>query len=614
RRAGLEALIVTETGGLALLAGFILMGIHAGTYDIPEILSGKAFLSTHPVYPCMLLLILLGAFTKSAQFPFHFWLPSAMMAPTPVSAYLHSASMVNAGVYLLARLLPVMGQTFLWKYILIITGLTTFLIGIYISLTRRDMKSILAYTTISSLGLMIFLLGAGTPQAVKASLLYLVIHALFKSTLFMMAGIIDEKSGTRDIYQFGHMWKNSKVSAVITVLALLSMAGMPPLIGYIGKEVIYEAALHTEIIGFLMIAVVVLSNAFMFFISAVLGHQLIFKKKKNPLEISVKPGAIFTAGAAILALSGLVLAFFPGKFEPLLKQAVYAASEKTVPVDLKLWHGINKVFFLSMFTLVLGTVFFLARNSLLSFFRRINEYLIPVSFSDLFDRAVKGILAISLKMTLFLQHGYQRIYLLTIFLVTGAFLWFLALSSGVNISDLAFSEISFHIAGIALVTCVAAVAAAVIETKLAAIVTMGVVGYGIAAIYLMFSAIDLAITQLLIETLTLVIFVMVVYKLPQFERFSNRMSRLRDGLIALFTGGGITAALLISGIASQDPVFHISEVLADKSYVEAHGRNIVNVILVDFRALDTMGEISVVLIGALGILSILSDKFKRKKI
>jgi multicomponent Na+:H+ antiporter subunit A len=614
RKAGLEALIVTETGGLAMLAGFILMGIETGTYEIPEILSGTSYLSQNPVYPSILILILLGAFTKSAQFPFHFWLPSAMKAPSPVSAYLHSASMVNAGVYLLARLLPVLGHTLLWKYILMITGLVTFLTAVYISLSRRDIKSILAYTTISSLGLMVFLLGSGTSTAVKAALLYLVIHALFKSTLFMIAGIIDEKSGTRDIYVFGHMWKNMKITAIITLLALLSMAGMPPLIGYIGKEVVYEATFHDPLIGNLMIAVVVLSNAFMFFVSAILGYQLIFKRKKDPPEISGKPGLIFTAGAAILALTGLVLAFFPGNFEPLLRQAVMGVVEKPVDVDLGLWHGFNNVFWVSMLTLVLGFIFFNFRKPILIFFKKINNYLIPVDFSDLFNSSGRIFGRLSSKTTLFLQHGYQRIYLLVIFVVAGFLLWFLVLKSGIDLPERPLSELTLYIAGIALVTWTAAIAATLIETKLAVIVTMGVVGYGIAAFYFIFSAVDLAITQILVETLVLVIFVMVVYKLPRFQQYSSGKTRLRDALIALFTGGSITAILMVSNTADGVSVFQVSEVLASKSYLEAHGRNIVNVILVDFRALDTLGEITVVLTGAIGIFAMLSDKFKKKKI
>lgn len=290
RRAAWQALIITEGGGLIMLAGFILLGQAAGSYSLEEILSGRFALRQHPHYPVILPLLLAGALTKSAQFPFHFWLPAAMKAPTPVSAYLHSASMVNAGIYLLARFLPVFDDSLPWKAGLVPIGLLTMFFGVSRSVMLRDMKEILAYTTISVLGLLVFLLGTGSSEALEAALFYLLVHAFYKSGLFLTAGIIDKKTGTRDIYAISRLWNNMKVTAVITILLLLSMAGMPPLLGYMGKEKIYHAVLQAGEAGWPALSILVLSNALMFLVSAIFAEKLFFSGNRNPAGPIRRPG------------------------------------------------------------------------------------------------------------------------------------------------------------------------------------------------------------------------------------------------------------------------------------------------------------------------------------
>lgn len=609
RTAALQALLITEFGGLSLLAGFILLGSAGGTYEIRELLTRQELLTAHPLYLPMLLLILAGAFTKSAQFPFHFWLPLAMKAPTPVSAYLHSAAMVNAGIYLLARLNPALGNTDEWRNIITLIGAATMLIGAYLSLTQKDLKALLAYVTISALGVLVMLLGIGTLLSVKAALTYLIVHALYKATLFMVAGSIDKKTGTRNIGKLGGLIKKMPITTATALLALLSMAGLPPMLGYISKEFIYHAGKQTPGVSDYVLVFSVLANVFMVAISVIFAYRVFFRKNIRHNQVQ-EAGASFWIGPAILAVLSLVLALFPKPLEPLMEFALAAVKVTPVEVELKLWHGFNLIFLLSLITIVSGFLLAVFRKYLQQFLTKINRILFNIEFASVFNHLIDQFLLFTKKNTRFFQHGYYRFYLMAVFIVAAALIWYQLQATWHEVFLQNVSPVSYYATTVIVFMSVAAIAAVFAKSRLVAIITMGVIGFGIALIYMIYGAVDLAITQVLVETLTLVLFVMVFHKLPPFAKHVSRPSRIRDALIALSIGGFMAALVLKSDHLNLS--YPISNYIAENSYTEAHGRNIVNVILVDFRALDTMGEIMVLAIASLGIFSLL--KLKRKKV
>jgi multicomponent Na+:H+ antiporter subunit A len=317
RKAAFQSLFITGFGGLSLLIGILLIGSIAGSYELTDWEQNTALITNSKLYLPALLFILIGVFTKSAQFPFHFWLPGAMQAPTPVSSYLHSATMVKAGVFLLMRLNPVLGGTYEWVNIISVVGAITFLTGAYFSITQTDIKNVLAYTTISSLGLLVMLMGIDTKYSVKAALVFLLVHAFYKATLFMIAGIIDKKAGTRDINKLGQLFKQMPLLSVLSILALLSMAGLPPMLGFIGKELVYEAKVQTPGVAYIALFTSIASNVIMVTVSLFLVYKLFVSKSNftNPLG---KPGFFMISGPVVLVTLSLFLGLFPGKLNGLI--------------------------------------------------------------------------------------------------------------------------------------------------------------------------------------------------------------------------------------------------------------------------------------------------------
>lgn len=612
RSAALQAIIVTELGGLCLLAGFILIGNIGGNYEIHDLLSKKEVLIENSLYLPILFLMIVGAFTKSAQFPFHFWLPSAMKAPTPVSAYLHSAAMVNAGIYLLARLHPILGGTEEWQSIITFFGGATMLIGAYFSLTQKDLKGILAYTTISALGIIIMLIGIGTSASVKAALTYLLIHAFYKATLFMISGAIDKNTGTRNIIKLGNLKKEMPVTTVISLLALLSMAGLPPMMGYIGKEFIYEATKQAPDIAIILLIFTIIASILMVTISIVFGYSVFFKKDSSTRNKLREPSITLLFGPAVLSGFSLLFVFLPKPVEPLLEIASSVVKASSIEVEFKLWHGFNLIFLLSLITILLGVAVFLKRKKIFPLSQKVNEQWLRVDFAHTFNRIVQWLLRFAKKNTSFFQHGYYRFYLMSIFIITAILVWYQIYLTWNWIFLENISPVIPYVTILAGITVIAAIAVVFTNSRLIAIIIMGVVGYGIALIYLIYGAIDLAITQILVETLTLVLFVMVFNNLPQYIKKLSKISKFRDAAISLAVGGFMAGLVLKSDhLHLSQPV---SEYIADKSYTEDLGRNIVNVILVDFRAFDTLGETMVLGIAALGIFTLLKIKKSNNKV
>lgn len=608
RDAALQALLVTGLGGLAMLAGFVMLGETSGTYEVSALLQKGDLLKGNSFYLPALILILIGAFTKSAQFPFHFWLPNAMEAPTPVSAYLHSATMVKAGVYLLARLLPALGGTPEWQNIVIIIGTITTAGGAYLALGQTDLKRLLAYSTVSALGTMTLLLGIGDDLAVKTAIIFIVAHALYKGSLFMVAGAVDHEAGTRDVRLLGGLFRKMPVTSIAAGLAALSMAGVLPLFGFVAKELLYEKALLTEP---WLLAAVIFSALTNVAVAALVAITPFWRRAAAPTDnpgkhIHEAPAAML-AGPLFLSLAGLAAGFFATGTGKLLNAAVDASAGQSVAVKLALWHGLSPAFILSLVTLVGGIGVYL-------FIRPIRRglqftYRIPGP-EKAYQLSWKVTLEFATKMVNVLQSGYLRYYLaIIIFSVIGGVGLTLLLKNGWHWPEQILQP-RFYEVGLVVIVLLAAFNATISRSRLAAVASMGAIGFCIALLYLLYGAPDLAMTQFLIESLTVILFVVAFYHLPHFSDQSSKRTRIRDIFIALF-GGSLMTVLVLSSLGGQ--LFPpISQYYAENSYLLGHGRNVVNVILVDFRGIDTLGEITVLGIAAAGVFALLKLRVGKK--
>jgi len=613
RKAAFQSLFITGFGGLSLLAGIILLGATVDSYSFSVWVEKASVIKASPYYIPGLILILIGALTKSAQFPFHFWLPGAMQAPGPVSAYLHSATMVKAGFYLLARLNPVLGGTGEWIYILSLTGVVTMLLGSYMALTQRDIKSILAFTTINALGILVLLMGIDTSASIKAAMLFLFVHAFYKAALFMIAGLLEKKTGTRNINLMGGLRKQLPVTFIVTLLLILSMAGLPPMLGFLGKELIYEAKLQLPGISGLILVLGVLSNIFLVSISFLFLYRIFMGTPGKTPKIPDEKSILLILGPAILALLSLFMGLFPESLgSTLIQPALSQIQTETLPVKLKLWHGFNEVFFLSLFTVLAGislSLFLVRRTERLIKWEGLNKRIFFINPADTFQSIIDGFVQFSDRNTSLLQHGYHRYYILTVFLFAASAIWFQVIYTWGWTPEASFSLRPYNITILMLVMIAATIFSAVSKSRVATIVAMGVIGYGISLIYLYYSAVDLAITQILVETLVVVMFVMVLQKLPKFAKLSSKRTKIRDFIIALSFGSVMTVmAIKAIHLKFNHP---ISDYFVEKSYLEAFGKNVVNVILVDFRALDTMGEVIVLVIAATGVALLFNVKKNR---
>ncbi len=606
RKNALQALLVTGLGGMAFLAGSILLASVGGTWDISALSAQRELIQSSPLFPAILLLILLGAFTKSAQFPFHFWLPNAMAAPTPVSAYLHSATMVKAGIFLMGLMLPILGGNPAWTLTLTIAGGITLLLGGLFGLRQDDLKKILAGTTLAILGMLTLLLGIGTEKAVLAAVLVLIGHALYKATLFMVAGSIDHETGTRDTNLLGALKSAMPLTALAAGVAALSKMGIPPLYGFIGKEYAYKSSL-ASFSNVALTAILLIGSAILIALALRTGFMPFFRKSVGKLPKSPNEAPIsMLIGPLILAALGIVLGILPGLHAPLIAAANSAILAYPVTPEVKLWAGFNLPLLLSVVTVVLGIGIFLVHKKLGTFLRAV-----PLPGAEAaYDLIFRSTISFANWQTRVLQSGYLRSYLHIIIGATGTLIIIKLLRFGGTV-DFAIVN-SLTPMGIILVGLMisAALLATLSKSRLTALIALGVVGYGVAWIFAIFSAPDLAITQILVETLTVVLFAWVVHKLPEYRPLSSKNSKGFDAIVAAFSG--IIATVLVLKSKSVDLGTAISERLAEMSYPLAHGANVVNVILVDFRALDTWGEVCVLAIAALGAWALLGNQFVRK--
>lgn len=602
REAALQALLVTGMGGLALLAGFLLMGNIAGSLSISELMTKPDAIRSNELYLPILLLILAGAFTKSAQVPFHFWLPNAMEAPAPVSTYLHSATMVKAGIYLLARLTPVLAGTMVWEYLVIPAGCLTMLVGAQQALVHTDMKRILAYTTVSALGLMTLMLGINASLSTQAVMVFLLAHAFYKGALFLVAGAVDHETGTRDVSKLGGLFRTMPVLAMGALLAALSSAGIPPHLGFVGKELVYKAAFD-ESAKEIILATIVLTNISFVAAAGLIGFRPFFGGPKDlPRKVHHPPFSLWL-GPFVLACLGLVVGAEPDLIEGwLIAPAAAVIERKPVFVELELWHGFHSSLLLSALAFLIGIGVYIGWD-------RYHAAVYRLFQSHRWGPArwyawlLEGLSAVARRQTRFLQNGHLHYYLLIIVVTTiglvAASLFQQQLPLGLERwVDARLYELV--LAGVILAAAFAVVRA---RSLITAVVCLGVVGYGVALIFLLFSAPDLAMTQFAIESLSVVLLVLVLFRLPEIERYSKNRERLRDAVPALVLGALMT--ILVLTVTAVPRLARLVPYFAEHSYLDAKGHNVVNVILVDFRGFDTMGEITVLSVAAIGVYSLL---------
>lgn len=612
RKSALTALGITGMGGFFLLAGLIMLNQIAGTYSVAELIQSADIIRQHELYPLVLGLIFIGAFTKSAQFPFHYWLPGAMKAPTPVSAYLHSATMVKAGIFLLARFTPVLGGTPEWSYTLMIVGGITMLYAAMHSLFRIDLKGVLAYSTISVLGVLVFLIGLGTEMAFIALTVFIVAHALYKATLFLVTGIIDHETGTRDLTKLSGLRKVLLPVFIAGLLAALSSAGLPFSFGFVGKDLIYESTLNADSQLFLYLTVVaVATNICLVAAGFMTGVKPFSGKLPEEFEKVHLPHKTMWIPPLILAALGFLFGCFPGIIgETLVAPVVNGLANQKVDFHLKIWHGFNTVLLLSIATLITGTVLYLfnkPNEKKMAFLARFDA----VSPSSILNKFTVNFYAFSTWYSNKLHNGFLRSYLLRIIVFAEILLAYELIMGGpIYIDYSKLSPISIYEGASALILVAAIYLTVTTSSRLTAVVGTSVIGYIICLIFVFYGAPDLAITQFTIDTLTVVLFVFVLFNLPSFLVLPGKRGIIigRDATVAL------TFGVLLSLIAIrvlQVPVdTEISDFYGNFAYTLAKGKNVVNVILVDFRGFDTMFEIVVLSIAALGVYSLIQLRLK----
>ena len=593
-----QALLVTGAGGLALLIGILLLKTAGGSFTLSHWLDGGSDIRRHGLYPFILAAVLLGALTKSAQFPFHFWLPNAMSAPTPISAFLHAATMVKAGIYLLMRFHPLLGGTPLWMGTLVLIGGITALWGAVQALGPCDLKRVLAYTTVMALGVLIMFLGGQTTPTLTAATTFLLVHALYKAALFLAVGSIDHETGTRQLGRLGGLWRVMPLTALAVAAATMSMAGFPLFFGFIGKEIMYQGALTQELFRTFATAAAVLSNALMTAVAGIVFLGPFTGRRPPDMGAVCEAPWTMRLGPAVMGVLGIVFGIFPGWVGVnLIQPAVRAIHPVQETVGQALFHGFNAPLLLSIITLTLGGLIYMARRPARASVGAFLDWL-PVTTQGLYQGGLNLFLKTAGKLTETVQNGSLHTYLVVIALSMIA-------AVGWPWIDRAWIAVKMptavgHMGALGLMGVVAAAAAVVVSAKrrLAAIGGMGGVGAGVALIFLIFGAPDIALTQLLVETLTVIIVSLVLLKLPPIETAPKRSRQRRalDATVALSVG--LLIASLLMGIVDLPLARDLTAFFEAKSYAAAHGRNIVNVILVDFRSLDTLGEITVIVLAA----------------
>lgn len=613
QRGSRMALTITGMGGLAMLGGFILLGQITGTYQIDQILTMKDQIQSHSLFVPSLLLILLGAFTKSAQFPFHFWLPNAMAAPTPVSAYLHSATMVKAGIFLLARFTPIFVGAALYHNIVTFVGLFTLCMAAFFAIFKEDLKGLLAYSTISHLGLIVCLLGIGSPLAVAAAIFHIINHATFKAALFMLAGIIDHETGTRDLRKLSGIWQLLPFTATLTMITAASMAGVPLTNGFLSKEMFFTELLANLSGPVLIVSAIMATLAGIFAVaySVRLVHGVFFD---GPIGLEVpnrqahEPPLGMRVPAILLAVLCILVGLLPALLVENIVNATARASTQMPDFagsHLAIWHGFNLPLLMSIVALLGGVIFYfsLAKGGRI---REIDLDPILGKFQGrvLFDLFLKHLLLSSRKFKRQTENGSLQSYLMWIVVFSGALLTMPFINQDLTSG----TRELVHAPAIAIVLWLLLFSACWMmlwfhHERIKAVLISGAVGLVVTLVFVTLSAPDLALTQITVDVVTTVLLLMSLSLLPQLTPYESSVSRRwRDALIAI--GGGLGIGWISWLMLTRDHN-SISWFFMQQSLPLGGGSNVVNVILVDFRGFDTFGEITVLGIAAIGALCLM---------
>ncbi|MEM5543193.1 monovalent cation/H+ antiporter subunit A [Sulfitobacter sp. AS92] len=602
RQGARMALTVTGMGGLAMIGGMLLLGQVVGSYDLSVILENRELIQASPLYLPALILILLGCFTKSAQFPFHFWLPHAMAAPTPVSAYLHSATMVKAGIFLMARMWPVLSGTPEWFVIVTTAGLITMVLGAVIALFKHDLKALLAFSTVSHLGLITMLLGTGTAFGAMAAVFHILNHATFKAALFMSAGIVDHAVHTRDIRRLGGLRHLMPVTFVIATLAALSMAGIPLLNGFLSKEMMLEETLHTTLFDMpwlvpgLATFGALFSAAYSF---RLIGHVFLGKERDDYPDHPHDPKPGLWLPPALLIIPVVVIGFAPFLAEPFVKlvtASVLGGAAEMPSAHFKIWHGLGPALYMSIIAVVGGLILLALFTPLL----RLWDATPRPEAKSIFDRIIAAFVGLSQAISLRLHNGafsrYAAIMAVTVVAV-GYYAW---ATGTVGVATRAVQPTNaVQIAGWLMLVAAAGGLVFLHRNRLLSLILIGIVGLIVSAGFVFFSAPDLAMTQLTVEVVTIILLLLALNFLPNHTPIeSSVLRRSRDVVVSV--GAGLATMALSYHYLLRDTVApSISEFHLANAYKGGGGTNVVNVILVDFRGFDTYGEIIVLGIAAL---------------
>lgn len=638
RYGATKSLLITVFGGLAMLGGFILIYLITDSFSIREAVNQLQLIMASPYFIPAMILILIGAFTKSAQFPFYIWLPDAMEAPTPVSSYLHSATMVKAGIYLVARFSPIFAISEVWFWTISIVGLVTLFWGSFHAVRQNDLKAILAYSTVSQLGMIMLMLGVGAAAihennpaffgaAILAAIFHLINHATFKGSLFMAAGIIDHETGTRDIRKLGGLMTIMPITFTITLIGTFSMAGLPPFNGFLSKELFFTSMIRISDISFtdvstwgaIIPALAWLASVFTFIYSMMLLFKT-FRGRLNIDQLEKKPHEApigMLIPPIILAALVVTFFFFPNilaysVIEPAIAAIIPEAIEtgSRFSVKIEAWHGFQPELYMTIGVVVLGTIGYLTLSKWRPMYNIFKE---KWSFNALYDRSLIGLEKGSYRLTNSYMTGFLRDYLVYVF----GFM--IIVIGGVMFYQQAFSFQTDQAASIgtyevilSLVMVAATIATVFASSRLTAIIALGVMGYTLSLFFVIFRAPDLALTQLIIETISVALFLLCFYHLPKLSlKQKTRRFKMTNFIISL--GVGVVVTCLAFASTSQQSLDTISTYFIENSYKLAGGDNIVNVILVDFRGFDTLFEITVLAIAALGIYGLLKTQAKRKR-
>lgn len=637
RYGAAKSLLITVSGGLCMLGGFILLYLITDSFSIREMVHQVQLIAGHELFIPAMILILLGAFTKSAQFPFYIWLPDAMEAPTPVSAYLHSATMVKAGIYVIARFSPIFAFSAQWFWIVSLVGLFTMVWGSFHAVKQTDLKSILAFSTVSQLGMIISMLGVSAAAlhyghteyytvAAMAAIFHLINHATFKGSLFMAVGIIDHETGTRDIRKLGGLMAIMPITFTISLIGTFSMAGLPPFNGFLSKEMFFTSMLrvtHFDLFnvqtwGVLFPLFAWIGSVFTFIYSMKLLFKT-FRGNYQPEQLEKQaheaPVGMLVPPVILVALA-VSLFFFPNilsysLIEPAMN-SIYPtllAGHEKFHVHISQWHGVTTELLMTAGIVVIGTIGYLSLNKWKGIYKLFPSKL---TLNRLYDKLLTLMEKGSYQVTKQYMTGFLRDYLLYIFagfiiLIGGAF----AIKGGFSFKTEGMAKIGVYEIILTLVMISATVATVFARSRLTAIIALGVVGYTLALFFVIFRAPDLALTQLVIETISVALFLLCFYHLPKLRlKTKTRTFRMTNFIISL--GVGVIVTLLGIASSSQRTKDSIASFFVKHSHDLGGGDNVVNVILVDFRGFDTMFEITVLTIAALGIYSMIKTKVKEE--